>query len=504
MFCDFRILGSVRWLVVALLFGLGSCLTLPAVPFAVEVEGNLRLDFSASWTEFSSIDGTAVPDGTQILSSDGSTSMEVQGDALSIVNRAGFSLSGVLLENSGTGSVFLYPPVDVQGFGVYIEATESIAVEYTATAYTAGGSFIASITVPSPGTGGEAAYLGLIDPTGAIGILELSSTNSNRFVVAAPQFQVKRVAESDPSNLPVASTETVTVSPAQSYLHEGLIGRKATAATTSAVTDFENIVDLQTLFPSIRVGDYLRLERIGVSFTNRRLNQLLGVFTETEEIEAGAEFDRLPTAIDAGTNFYTDKISGDGAFSTPTNIPEDFIIGASTYLAAPLNTRYLMFSFSEPTVDAPNYSVRMSHIPRQPFIDWAVEFGLHGANLELDSDLDGDGLTLIEEFAFFRDPTIGDSEAGISGTGSGVLPFLAREPLPDFLTVLFEARSDAPLRYRVQTSENLINWDTLPEGDIGVLEVETQEGQAVFFLRTAAGGSRLFARVITEYVPLAP
>jgi hypothetical protein len=143
-------------------------------------------------------------------------------------------------------------------------------------------------------------------------------------------------------------------------LHEGLNPVGRTPETLNAVEDNANTHDLNVYFPALRAGDLLRFERQGVSIQGGQVNPVLAVFTRTQVIKKGTDFRRLPSALEAGRDYYTPR-AGSGAFPTATNIPEDFLVGTSTFVPVPAESRYLMFSLAQPTTSAGPIRVKATY-----------------------------------------------------------------------------------------------------------------------------------------------
>ena len=208
----------------------------------------------------------------------------------------------------------------------------------------------------------------------------------------------------------------------------------------------------------------------------------------------------MPGAIAAGSDFQTQAVRSELGILTPSNLQEDFLIGGSTFVTVPAGVRYLFLSRERPGTRVTPVSVRISHIPRQVFEAWIQERGLVGSLADPDGDFDGDGLTLVEEFAFSKDPMNADSGsrddfsfAPFADVGSGK---------DGRLLMLFGARRDGPVAYRAQVSSDLEIWTTLPDTAVSpLLEDGTADGRAVLGFTDPDGGPARFGRVRLTFIP---
>lgn len=475
-------------------------LPLTAAPFALEDASQLHPDFSATWSAFSSVHNTAVPDGTVFATSIGGAGIAVSsassGD-LTIWNQS----AGVLLAGPGPQGIILDLNRSVQGVGLRIQHRQAVAAEYRMDFQDGTGQPLFSVVMPSPGSPGNPAFLGGVDPDGRIRRVVITATPGNFFTISDPQFQLKRGPVTDFASLPVASQQTLEISPTATYLHQGLGNLRKDAATETATTTNENAFSLSVLFPALRAGDMIRAERLGASMLPGGLmNHLIGVFSRTQKLADGATFGRVTGAIPAGIDFYTDQISGP-TFSTPTNIPQDFLIGDSNFIKVPSGAAYLFFSLARPSIHSTPVQVRLSHVPRAQFSEWAATFGLFGNLADPQSDLDGDGLTLLEEFAFLKNPTTADS-----GTPAdySFVPRAARNSgaASTPLTLFFGARLDGPLRYKAEFSSDLVHWSDVVDssGVVPFYPDESDSSRSVFSAVDPGTGPKRFGRVRIEQV----
>lgn len=474
-------------------------LPLAAAPFALEDASQLRADFSTAWSAFSSVHNTPVPDGTVFATSIGGPGISVSSTSsanLTIWNQS----AGVLLADPGPDGITLDLNRSVQGVGLWIQHRQAVAAEYAMDFQDGVGQSLFSVVTSSPGTPGPAAFLGGVDPEGRVRRVVITATPGNLFTVTDPQFQLKRGPVTDFSSLPVASQQTLEISPTDTYLHQGLGNLRADAFSDTATMTNENAFRLSALFPALRAGDMIRAERLGASMLPGGLmNHLIGVFSRTQILEDGATFGRVTGAIPAGIDFYTDKVNGP-TFSTPTNIPQDFLIGDSNFIKVPNGAAYLFFSLARPGTSSTPLQVRLSHIPRAQFSEWAATFGLHGNLADPQSDLDGDGLTLLEEFAFMKNPTAPDS-----GTPAdyAFVPRLAQNSgASRRITLLFGARLDGPLRYKAEFSSDLVNWNDVVEssGVVPFYPDESDSSRSVFSVTDPGTGPKRFGRIRIEQV----
>ena len=121
-----------------------------------------------------------------------------------------------------------------------------------------------------------------------------------------------------------------------------------------------------------------------------------------------------------------------------------------------------------------------------------------GPNAELTSDLDGDGLTLLEEFAFRKDPTSEDKSAQANYSFSPITsPYEASGPY----TLAFGARRDAPLLFRGQFSSDLHHW-TPGRTVTPFLTDDSDDANSVFLISDPEPnpGPNRFGRISIEYL----
>lgn len=406
-------------------------------------------------------------------------------------------VAGMVLANTGEGGVYLYANRALQGIGVMIGHQAGVSATYQLDYFGSDGGYLGSVSAPSPGGAGQPVFLGVVDPEARIWTIGLHAAPGNALVLSNPVFQVPAASTDDPTTLPVAGQVTLEVSPTVTYLHEGLNPVGTTAATEDATEDNANAHDLQEHFPAVRAGDFLRFERLGISIQSGQINPVLAVFTRTPVIGEGSKFRRLPTALEAGRDHYTGTVSN-GPFATATNIPEDFLIGDSTFVSVPADARYLMTSLARPSREAGEIGVRVSHVPRRVFEEWLARQGLHGANAALDHDLDGDGLTLLEEFAFQKDPTVSDARPDLN---FAFAPKLGQFGAGGRMSLVFGGRLNAPLRYTAQFSSDLITWQTVPSSAVTPLLTDGANDRALFEVLDTMTGPRRFGRIRIEYVP---
>jgi hypothetical protein len=414
---------------------------------------------------------------------------------MAIRNSAASELSGVLLANSGPGQIDFYFDRAVQGLGFMIESQHVGPVTYYLNCYAIDGSGY-FLTVAVKSADGGPVYFGFVDPDARIGIVSLRSDAGNDFLVGEMTQQLPTTEFVDPAALPVVASESIVVSNTASYLHEGLNVRWETPATDSAAADNANVYDLSVMFPNLSAGDYIHFERLGYSLrANRTQNQLMGLFSTSETIKRGREFQRVDAALDAGTDFYTAQVKGDN-FNTPSNISQDFIIGSSSFVSVPDGARYIMLSLQEPSADVSPLGLRMSHIQHDAFAEWIAARGMHGPNADPDADLDGDGLTLLEEFAFNKDPSVSDGEAADFAFQPKLSPLAA----PGELSLVFGARMNAPVRYWAEYSSDLVTWDRLPDPINQPFFLDGAGGSGLFMTSDPDSGPTRFGRIAIEYI----
>lgn len=467
-----------------------------AAPYALDTSTELREDGRLRWSDFSSNHADPAPTGVALTTTASGITMTLGAEgttSFSIRNAGGLFTNGVLLNCSGPGSLRLTPSEPVQGMGVTFEHISSTQATYQLQALDAAGSVIATVSAPSPGAQGNPRFIGVTDPESRIASVILSADPANTFVITDPIFQNDDLPEDDYSLLPVASSKTFPLSATDTYLHQGLSPKSLQAFTDDASEDNQNAYSLAEEFPGFKAGDLLRFERLGISYRNNVTNVIppLAVFTGSETIFEGKAFKRLPDPIEAGRDHYTNQTS-QGPFSTPTNIPEDFLIGTSTFVPIPAGANFLLFSMAEPGPDIFPTDVRVSHIPRAVFQDWLDTYGLHGPLAAPDSDLDGDGLTLIEEFAYLKNPTERDEGTTVP---YGFAPKISPLGGSGDLILTYGARTDAPLVFSAEFSDDLSNWQTAPEASLGALLSDSDNPRSLFIARDPGNGPKRFGRI---------
>lgn len=471
---------------------------LQASPFGITLQGDLRTDRSVPWSGFSAVDGSIVPQWTAFeddLSEDALLAAS-DGGSLQIANRPAYDASGVLLESTTGAGIYLELTESAQAVGLTVDLLAGSTADFTLSVFDDGDTLIEDMMVST--ADGTPVFLGVNDPDTQIASLRIDCSVASAFAINELRVQRAVVPESDPLELPVAATHSMTVSATETYFHEGLNVRGVTPETTEASSTNDNTIRIETIFPGFRTGDLIRFERQGFAGFGGKFNPLLGVFSADETILEGREFRRLPSAIRAGTSYYTSPVSGDASFKTPTNIPEDFIIGPSSFVSIPTDAEYLSLSLASTGAGVLPTSLQLSHIPRDTLQDWITENGLHGSRAELEDDLDNDGLSLIEEFAFQKDPTTPD--AG-KLEGFAFRPYANLDTYPSFFTVFFGVRTDAPLRYRAEMSDDLDQWDDVPAADVFAAVDDPQRARSVFAALAPLDAGKLFMRIIIELTP---
>lgn len=477
------------------------CGVMTAAPFRPLDAGQFRTDFTSNWAGYSTVHGKALPSGfTDIPTNDPGHGMAVYTTTARIWNAPGRNQSGVLLDNVGPDMVFLYPGRDVQGASVVIETTEPGPVTYTIYIYNGMGIHYGGQQVTMP-DGRVPAYLAIIDPGTGIGIIGVTSSNGNRFTISNLAVQDKKVIQIDADALPSAGQAIQVVKPLETYLHQGYGNPQADEPTSAATSERDNVMDLQKEFPGLRPGDLLAMERLGspVGARSSGSNPLLGVLSASQELLAGTEFRRVPGAVKAGTDFYTGPIPGRGGILTPTNLQEDFIIGERSLLVYPVNARFLFLSRAQQDPGTTPMSVRVSHIPRPIFEAWVNDNGLAGTLAHPGSDLDGDGLTLLEEYAFGKDPTVSDASARADYSFAPSVD--ADSGKVGTLQLLYGARTDGPIRYTAEVSPDLGTWERLPPSAIRTVLTDGNAGRAVFSVIDPTSGPKRFGRLVLDFIP---
>ena len=479
-----------------------------AKPFAVLSEDEIRADSTISWADVAA-SGTVNFSADSLTEFTTANNEEINilpyGSTAEIRSSAGYFIADTvdsMLSHSGDGKLVIYPSGSIQGFGVTVEHSYAVQATYTVSGYDSDGELLDSVSVLSPGVQGNPAFLGLIDSDARIAIISIEASPDNTFVIADPVFQYQSLAVPTFSDLPVTATleEPIDISQTATYLHEGYTTVNSTGATQQATVTNDNAYDLLALFPDLRPGDLLRFNRLGSGLNSvGETNQLLGVMSETNIIEKSTSFHRVPGAVSAGAKFYTKDVSGN-YISTPTNIAEDFVIGPETHVAYREGARYLFLTRADLETQSNSVKLNISHISRDLLQEWIDQLGLVGANADLASDLDGDGLTLLEEFAYRKNPTESDVSNRADYSFAPTLnPY-------DFigdsgsLNIAFGGRRDVPLRYTGEFSSDLKNWDTVTEA-VELMSDGAEVSNAIFMIFDPAPGPKRFGRVLIDYIP---
>ncbi|MGJ8643463.1 MAG: hypothetical protein ACSHX9_08665 [Luteolibacter sp.] len=485
---------------LAVLTLVAVALPLSADPFDLHRSDTIRQDYGAVWAGVAGGDGTLLAEnsfGSVPDLAGGNLTLFSQGGPSTIWDRTGATLPGVLLRFSGTGQLFLYPPQSVQGFGIALESLSAGSTSFRLNFFRSDGFFLFS-SKDFPAADGESIWIGLIDPDARIGIVGISG--DGEFLAGPPSFQYPTPPPPALADLPAALTYEMDISQSATYLHEGHIPIGTSSTTDEATESNANAVDLHNIFPSLRAGDVLRLERLGIGLnSNGDLNRLMGVLSSTDVILDGTEFNRVPDAVAAGESYYTaPKSTRYSSIKTPSNISADFVIGFTTHVTVGEQARYLFLSREEPGASGSPVRLRISHLSRNQILDWIASFGLVGSNADLESDLDGDGLTLLEEFIVRKNPTNPDAGA------AGDFAFAAKlNPLsePGRLSIIFGGRADGPFRVRGEFSSDLVNWE--PSGEPAAL-LTTEGTDRLSVLRAndpdPNPGSQRFGRLKFEYL----
>ncbi len=477
-----------------------------ATMFLIPGPGEIREDYRTDWAGFSTIHGALVSQDSfsaPIPTTDLGKVVYLYGSdsSVTIWNSSGRQQSGVLLDNSGPGAVSFYPDSAIQAVATTIESGTAGPVTYTINGYRGDGSYIdgRSLTVPD---GTTPTFLGLLDPEAEIRIVAIISSASGQFTISDVSVQLRRVIDTSADTLPAAGEETVSVAPLATYLHQGVVDRRSDPYRAHAFAgETPNVHDLLAWFPDLKAGDILALERVGSSVSpGGSNNPLIGVISSTDELLEGRAYHRVPGALEAGVDFHTPPVPGPNGLLTPSNLQQDFIIGSRSLVFHPPGGRFLFLSRATQDPSSTPVSVRISHIPRDAFAAWLSQYGLVGAFADPDSDLDGDGLTLLEEFSFGKNPTAPDA-AGRANYAFA--PFAAPHSAANgLLQLYFGARIDAPIRYRAEVSTDLDRWDSLPDEALTPVLVDPENGRAMFSVVAPGSGPHRFGRVVIE--PLSP
>ena len=141
-----------------------------------------------------------------------------------------------------------------------------------------------------------------------------------------------------------------------------------------------------------------------------------------------------------------------------------------------------------------------------PVTVWAWDLGVVGPDvLDLASDGDNDGRTLLEEFAFNMDPLSPDA-GPVAADGASGVPDLWFTFGPAFRSrgtfIRRRDRDAIGLVYTIETSPDMLTWSPLAPGSASNLNAEYQR---VSFNRSLGGKPpRAFTRIRVDYVPPPP
>jgi hypothetical protein len=472
-----------------------------ATPFQISAANQLREDFTIPWAGFSSTHGQEVPNFHTFATSDGGPGAMVltAGDNnMFIWSAGGLYTPGVLLATQNHYGFDVYLNRRVQGFGLVMEHLLTVQATYILDFYDIHGNLYHSVSRQSPGSNGEPVFIGVVDPESRIDSVSIRFNPPGGIAVSAPIVQLNQTPSQDPAQLPVAGNVVYEIHPGDSYLHEGRLLLNPTEPTVEATVDNENAFDLLAAFPALKAGDILHVQRLGYAYRGGSPNNLLAVISSQNAITSGYDFHRVPGALEAGQDYYTREIPGPIA-PTPTNIPEDFLVGHSNFVVFPSNGRYLFCSLEYPDPGGAKLNLSVSHIPRNLFQDWLASFGLVGAFADPNSDLDNDGLTLVEEFAFRKNPTVGDADTKADYAVAPLVSSLSE--LGSRLRLTFAGRLNSPVTYQAQFSSDLVNWVTVASTGVTPLLIDsTDTTRAVFGVTDPVGGPQRFGRVIVQPV----
>lgn len=139
-----------------------------------------------------------------------------------------------------------------------------------------------------------------------------------------------------------------------------------------------------------------------------------------------------------------------------------------------------------------------------PITVWAWDRGITEPDvLDLGSDTDGDGATLLEEFAYNMDPLVPDSHP---------VPDNGQLGAPDFWFtfgfsyrargrfVRHRDRAALGLQYIIETSPDLQTWTPYP-GNVGTRSIDSSYQRITFNIRLANKPARHFTRIRLAYDP---
>lgn len=487
------------------------CVVIPvigwATPFQVDDPADLREDARATWSDWSTVSGTPVPNNQTFATSDGGPALAVwteDSGSLTLMDTAGgYFLNGIVLANNGDLRTIIDFSRGVQGFGLTIEHQLAVATTYTVDCFDSDGQFLFTIERDSPGSQGNPAFLSAVDPQARIHFIAIrAGLGGNAVLITDPILQLPYVAATDLDQLPVEGTATVTVDPVDTYLHRGFNGgNRDDPGTDRAAEERPNAHSLLEWFADLHPGDLLRIERFGTVFDGAGTNHVCGLLSRSDELLRGSKIARVPAAISTGNSVFTPSIAGVSGIQSPTNIAADFLVTSDTLVVVPAGARYLFFSRAQPDPAARPLRVRVSHIRRNVFKEWVMQLGLHGSFADPMADFDGDGLSLLEEFFFFKNPFVADASA------VDAFSFVPRLVSDDGrLSARLGARSGVPVSFVAEFSSDLVHWEPVPQEAIQPIlrDLSGDYGRAIFNIIDPDPGPQRFFRSRTEWLGTDP
>ncbi len=182
-----------------------------AVVIFASVPGELQADETFDW---STVAGS-VADPSNLTA--GSVGFTLSAGGATLVAGSG---SGFFLTNGNTHDILvrsLQPDAlfrldfssGLFGFGAFVEWGGFELASYTISAFGLGNSLLFSNTIPSPGTAGEPAFLGVLSDTASIFAIELTATGAtapHSFAMDDPIFQVQAAAVPEPASFVLLGT----------------------------------------------------------------------------------------------------------------------------------------------------------------------------------------------------------------------------------------------------------------------------------------------------------
>lgn len=198
----------MRFIVFAISFALhlsASQADIVRAPSSAEVDRSFTID----WADFSDVHDTVVTRPYRFPASDGGTGVLAYSEGrsdLTIHDGRGLFLGtgATLISTQQDDTITLFCERGLQGIGATIEHLESISATYRLRLFDTNGFFIDEVTVPSPGSAGNPAFIGAIDPDSRIVFAQFSAIPNSRIALTNPNIQLSPNLPEEVEELPNA------------------------------------------------------------------------------------------------------------------------------------------------------------------------------------------------------------------------------------------------------------------------------------------------------------